>query len=118
VNGGLDLEGERSMLRVYLLDGDRFGRRPLADYLLEEARKAGLAGATVLRGTSGFGRHGFETILDVLEFRPQFQPVVIEMVDRRDRLEAFLRSSWTEDLPDRMVTLERAQVELYQARTS
>ena len=35
----------------------RHGALPLADWLVQEARKLGVAGATLIAATEGFGRH-------------------------------------------------------------
>ncbi|GAA5534049.1 DUF190 domain-containing protein [Deinococcus aluminii] len=106
---------ERSLLRLYTLAGDTLHGHPLADAVLEAARQAGLAGATVLRGTAGFGRHGFDTVLDVMEYRPERQPVVVEIVDRQERLESFIADLWARGLPARLMTLERAELVTGQA---
>jgi hypothetical protein len=47
------------LLRIFIGEGDKEpGRgRPLCEAIVSRARKAHLAGATVLRGPVGFGRH-------------------------------------------------------------
>jgi PII-like signaling protein len=47
--------GERTLMRIFIGESDRFDGRPLYEALLERFRQKGLAGATVLRGISGFG---------------------------------------------------------------
>lgn len=40
---------------IYLGESDHYGRTPLHTEIVQRARAAGLAGATVLRGVEGFG---------------------------------------------------------------
>ena len=45
------------LLRIFVGESDRHGHRPLYESIVLQAREAGLAGATVLRGVMGFGKH-------------------------------------------------------------
>lgn len=85
-------EGTRSAvrLRIYLGEDKRAGDRPLCKAIIQEARRLGLAGATVLRGTQGFGR-STRLHTDEVLFSDDL-PVVIEIIDRADRADAFARS--------------------------
>ncbi|ABF43978.1 protein of unknown function DUF190 (plasmid) [Deinococcus geothermalis DSM 11300] len=103
------LHGEVCVLRFYTLAGDTWRGHPLADSVVEAAHRAGLAGATLLRGMVGFGRHGVDTFLSVLEVHADHQPVMVELVDRESRLLAFLADLLAEGLPDRLVTLGEAE---------
>lgn len=44
-------------LRFYVHEGQRVGHRPLWEWLLEEANRAGLPGGSAFRAMAGFGRH-------------------------------------------------------------
>jgi hypothetical protein len=79
------------LLRVFVGESDREaqGGRPLYEALLERAREQGLAGATVLRGPMGFGRHSRTHSAQLLE-RSADLPIVIEIVDAQDKVDAFL----------------------------
>src|SRR6267378_1119541 len=48
---------EGYLLRVFIGESDRHGHQPLYESIVLQAREAGLAGATVLRGVMGFGKH-------------------------------------------------------------
>ncbi|MHB0960033.1 MAG: DUF190 domain-containing protein [Pirellulaceae bacterium] len=52
----MKLEGEQTLLRVYLRNTDKDGwfSPPAAELLVKRARSLDLAGATVLRGFFGF----------------------------------------------------------------
>ena len=74
-------------LRIYLGEEKRAGDRPLYQAIIRQARQHQLAGATVLRGTQGYGRSTRLHTVDVL-FSDDL-PVVIEIVDREDKVAAF-----------------------------
>ena len=78
-----------ALLRVYLGEADRHGRQPLYQWLLEQAHARGLAGATVLRGVEGFGADSRIHKARVLRLSTDL-PVVLEIVDSAERIEAFL----------------------------
>ena len=49
-------EGERTLMRIFIGESDKYHGKPLYEALLEKLRAKGLAGATVLRGVAGFGQ--------------------------------------------------------------
>ena len=53
----MKLPEEAEVLRVFIGESDRHDGRPLYEAIVLEARRLGMAGATVLRGTLGFGVH-------------------------------------------------------------
>lgn len=77
------------LLRVFVGENDRYRGHALYRAIVEAALKAGLAGATVLQGPSGFGQtHTIHTELNV--DAPQNLPVVVEIVDTEARVQGFL----------------------------
>ncbi len=82
---------ERSLLRlsVYLRARDTHGGRPLYHEIVERAQRAGLAGATAVRGLQGFGSSARLTAPGLLGWSGS-EPVVIELVDQEARVRAFL----------------------------
>src|SRR6185436_12326349 len=51
----MQLPADAELLRIFIGESDKHGGRPLYEVIVEEARRRGMAGATVLRGTLGFG---------------------------------------------------------------
>lgn len=49
------LVGRARRLTVLIGENDRWHHRPLYDEIVQRARRAGLAGASVFRGIEGFG---------------------------------------------------------------
>ena len=107
----MKLEGEGQLLRIFIGEADRWHGRSLYEAIVLRAREAGLAGATVLRGLMGFGAKSHLHMAKVLRLSEDL-PIVIEIVDRAERIDAFL-PVLDEMVADGLVTLERAQVITY-----
>jgi PII-like signaling protein len=108
------LPEEASLLRILIGEADRHAGKPLYEWIVREACKQGLAGATVLRGLMGFGANTRVIHTFKIECLSEDLPVVVEIVDTKEKLEAFL------DLIDPhikagMVTLEKAEIKFYRA---
>jgi uncharacterized protein len=101
------------LLRIFIGESDREpGRdRPLYEAIVRRAREAHLAGATVLRGPMGFGRHSRVHTAKLLELSTDL-PVVIEIVDVEDKVEAFLPTV-DELVTEGLVTLEAVRIVRY-----
>lgn len=99
------------LLRIFIGESDHHDGRPTYEQIVLKAREAGLAGATVLRGPMGFGRSSRLHTASILRLSEDL-PIVIEIVDAEDRIEAFLPE--LEKLaPSGLVTLERVRVLRY-----
>jgi hypothetical protein len=103
------------LLRVFIGESDREkGRdRPLYEAIVERARQAHLAGATVLRGPMGFGRHSRMHAARLLELSTDL-PIVIEIVDAEEKVNAFIPVV-DELVTEGLVTLEAVRVLKYAA---
>lgn len=104
----MSFTGDGTLLRVFLGDADRHEGRALYRVLVEHAQRAGLAGATVLRGPMGFGHRRLVHSAKLAEVATDL-PVVVEIVDRDEAIEAFvpeLRAL----VPEGLVTLEKVRV--------
>ena len=102
---------EGKLLRIFIGEADRWQGKPLYEAIVIEARKRGLAGATVVKGFMGFGAHSRIHTAKLLELS-QDLPIVIEIVDAPERIEAFL-PDLEAMVGDGLITLERAEVILY-----
>ena len=99
-------------MRIFIGESDHWQRRPLYTALLELLRSRGLAGATVLKGVAGFGPDSIIHTAGILRMSSDL-PLVIEVVDSEERLEAVLPEI------DRMmsgglVTMEKVRVIRYE----
>jgi PII-like signaling protein len=109
----MKLEGEGQLLRIFIGENDRWHGTPLYEAIVLKARESGLAGATVLRGLMGYGAKSRIHTAKVLRLSEDL-PIVVELVDRSDRIAAFL-PVLDEMVIDGLVTLERVQVIAYRA---
>lgn len=99
------------LLRILIGEADRWEHQPLYEALVLQARAAGLAGATVFRGSMGFGASSRVHTAKILRLSSDL-PILIEIVDTEEKINAFL------PVLDRMmggglVTLEKAKVIRY-----
>jgi PII-like signaling protein len=99
------------LLRVFLGESDRHRGQPLADTIVRRAREAGLAGATVLRGTLGYGAKSRIHSGSLLRLSEDL-PLVLEIVDEEEKVRAFLPVI-DELVGEGLVTLERVDIVLY-----
>ncbi len=83
------LEGEGKLLRLFIGESDTWHGKPLYQAIVERVRSEGLAGATVVRGIEGFGADSRIHTSRILRLSEDL-PVVIEIVDAPERIEAFL----------------------------
>ena len=106
-----DMLGEQLLLRIFIGERDKYKHIPLYEALVELFRTKGFAGATVLRGVAGFGAHSMYHTDRLLRLSTDL-PMVIEVVDAKDRVEAVLPT--VEEMMDGgMITLEKVQVWRY-----
>jgi len=107
----MNLPEEGLLLRIFIGESDRRDGRPLYELIVEEARRRGLAGATVLRGVMGFGANSRIHTTKILRLSEDL-PVVIEIVDEADKINALL-PDLDGMIAEGLVTLERVRVVLY-----
>src|SRR5689334_10039132 len=85
----MDLVGAAKRVRVYVKESDLIGRKPAPHALLEFLARERAAGATLLRGTAGFGSSGHIDDDAMPELAPHL-PVIIEWIDAPDRVARLL----------------------------
>jgi PII-like signaling protein len=83
----VDSNDKNARLRIYLGEDKRHGDQPLYLAIVRKARQLQMAGATVVRGTQGYGRSTRLHTTDVV-FSEDL-PVIIEIVDGRDSVRKF-----------------------------
>ena len=99
------------LLRIFIGESDRAEGRPLYETIVLKARQMKLAGATVLRGPMSFGKSSTLHTAKVLRLSEDL-PIVIEIVDTQDKIDAFLPVLDT-IMGSGLVTLEKVQVLQY-----
>jgi PII-like signaling protein len=111
----MDLPEEALLLRVFVGESEEFGGKPLYEAIVFKARELGLAGATVLRSSMGFGASSQIHTAKILRLSYDL-PIVVEIVDSEEKIGAFMP---TVDamVKSGLVTLERAHVIHYRHKT-
>ncbi len=99
------------LLRIFIGESDKHAGRPLYEVIVEEARRRGLAGATVIRGVMGFGANSRIHTSKILRLSEDL-PMLIEIVDEAGKIEAFLPGLDTM-IQEGLVTLERVHIVIY-----
>ncbi len=107
----MKLPYEAELLRIFIGESDRYHGKPLYEAIVLAARERNMAGATVLRGLMGFGAHSRMHTTKILRLAEDL-PVVIEIVDKPDRIAEFL-PELDKMIGEGLVTLERARVIAY-----
>jgi PII-like signaling protein len=105
------MEGEQTLMRIFISENDRWEKKPLYEVLVELFRVEGLAGATVLKGAAGFGASSV-THTDKLLRLSSDLPVVIEVVDSQENIDAVLPKI-DGMFASGMITMEKAHVIRY-----
>jgi PII-like signaling protein len=107
------IEGEQVLLRVILSESRLREGVPLFRTVLETLRAEGFAGATVLKGIAGFGHDRAVHTADI-EVASAGLPVVVEVIDTPERIEAALGTLARLRVMDHGVVMtERAHVIRY-----
>jgi len=111
----MHLPADAELLRIFVGENDKHAGRPLYETIVEEARRQGMAGATVLRGTLGFGAHSRLHTAKLLHISEDL-PMVIEIVDQPERIAQFL-PTLDSMMKEGLVTREKIEVVVYRAGT-
>ena len=111
----MQIIGEAKLLRIFIGESDKSHSVPVYEKIVREARKDGLAGATVFKGIMGFGGTSRIHTSKILALSTDM-PLIIEIVDKIDRIENFL-PKLDEIFEDAncggLITIEKAEVIKY-----
>lgn len=107
----MTLTGAAKKLSAYIGEADQYDGKPLYQALIEQARIAGCAGATVLRGVEGFGatsrehaKHGMRMSVDL--------PLMVHVIDTPDKITA-LAEVYGAMIDCGLITVENVHVLAY-----
>jgi uncharacterized protein len=107
----MPLSGSALRMSVFISENDQFHHRPLYTEIVHRAHAAGLAGASVLRGCEGFGASSRIHTTRLLSLNESL-PVLIIIIDRPERIRAFLPQ--VEKLVTKgLITLDEVEVVRY-----
>lgn len=110
---GIPREGK--LLRIFVGEQDKWQGKPLYEAVVQLARQEGLAGATCLKGFLGYGAKSHMHSAKLLRLSEDL-PIVIEIVDSEQKIQALL-PKLDPMIGDGLVTLEKAEVLVYRAKS-
>ncbi len=123
-------ESDAILLRIFIGESDKHEGKPLSQYLVQFFKKEGLAGATVLRGMSGFGKSSKLHTASILRLSDDLPvvvsasilrlsddlPVVVEVVDRKENIER-IKPKLDDVIKEGLITEEEVKIILYESST-
>ncbi|MCI0451466.1 MAG: DUF190 domain-containing protein [Candidatus Latescibacteria bacterium] len=85
----MNIPRDAVLLRIFIGESDRWHHQPLYEAIVLKAREMHLGGATVLRGSMGFGKSSRLHTAKILRLSMDL-PIVIEIVDSEEKIQSFL----------------------------
>jgi hypothetical protein len=113
----MHINGDAKLLRIFVGESDKTGGISVYEKIVLEARKSGMAGATVFKGIMGFGGNSRIHTTKILRLSEDL-PLIIEIVDEVNKIEAFLPTLdriFEEANSGGLITIEKAQIIKYVA---
>ena len=114
----MEAKGETKLLRIYISNTDKFKHNLMYEMVVYAAKRYGLAGATVLKGTMGYGSSSVVHNIKFWEITEKL-PVVIEIVDETEKIEKFTAKilPWFENSRHGcMITVEKVSIVLHKCK--
>lgn len=114
----MELNRNSKLLRIFIGSTDHIKHQPLYEAIVFAARKNGLAGATVIKGTMSYGASALVHTTKVFEVSTDM-PVIIEIIDHESRINDFV--GIVSDMMEMancggLVTLEEVEVLYYKSK--
>lgn len=105
------------VLKIFIGSTDQINQSPLYEYIVFQAKKKGIAGATVVKGIMGYGASSVIHSYKFWEVSDKV-PLVVELVDQEDKIRSFyetIRPQLESMKYGCLVTIEKVNVLLYKS---
>lgn len=99
---------EGCLLRIFVGESDWWQSKPVYEAIVLKARELHVAGATVFRGSLGYGATSRVHTVKILQLSEDL-PVVVEVIDRKEKIDELLPHI-DQMLTGGFVTLENVQI--------
>lgn len=106
---------DSKLLRIFVGETDKIGNEPFYERIVYDAKKQGLAGATVLKGIMSFGANSIIHKSKIVALSNDL-PIVIEIVDKEEKIDSFLetlKSLFEDSGSGGLITMEKMHVIYY-----
>ncbi len=110
----MKIPSEGTLLRIFIGESDKWQGKPLYQEIIRLAREKGMAGATALKGFSGFGCKSHMHTAKLLRLSEDL-PVIIEIVDSDEKISQFI-ADLDDIVSEGLITTEKMNVIMYRAR--
>jgi len=107
----MKLPEEGKLLRIFIGETDVYKGKALYEAIVLKARELNLAGATVFRGTMGYGATSRIHSIKLLRLSEDL-PVLVEIVDTEDNINKIL-PFLDETVEEGLITMEKVTVVKY-----
>jgi uncharacterized protein len=105
------LDGNMTLMRIFISEDDEFNGRPLYTGIVEMLRREGVAGATVLRGLMGYGANSIVHTGDPFRLGTGM-PLCVEVVDSDEHINKVL-PKLDSMVREGLITMEKVRVIKY-----
>lgn len=105
------IDSDAKRVTIFIGESDRWHHEPLHTAIVRLLRAEGLAGATVVKGTEGFGKNSRIHTASILRLSEDL-PVVLTFIDTAEKIDAVLPKV-EEMLGGGLITIEDVHVRRY-----
>ncbi|MGB9938875.1 DUF190 domain-containing protein [Methanosarcina sp.] len=114
--GQMKRESTAILLRIFIGESDRYKGKPLYMHIVEMLKGEGIAGATVFRGITGFGKHSRIHTTSILRLSTDL-PILIEVADLEENIDR-IRPKLDEIINQGLITEEKVKIVFYDSDTN
>ncbi len=107
-------ESEAILLRIFIGESDKYKGKQLYKYLLDLLRKEQIAGTTVVRGITGFGKSSHLHTTSILSLSSDL-PIIIEVIDKKENIER-VKPMLDNIINEGLITEEKVKIILYEGK--
>lgn len=105
-------ESEAILLRIFIGESDEYEGKKLYKHIIEMLKNEGIAGATVLRGITGFGKTSHIHTTSILRLSTDL-PIVVEVTDKKENIDR-IKPKLDKVINEGLITEEKVKIIFYE----